>query len=119
MKLRILGSLFFLFGWILVHAQALPGYTMCAQEGNNCYVPAQAQLAYGSGSTYRTLSASAGSSTLCNATTFGGDPTPGVTKSCFYKLTLTVTTPATDDASITNARVAGTAMADQAPERRR
>ncbi|MDB5801818.1 MAG: Prenyltransferase/squalene oxidase [Rhodocyclales bacterium] len=108
MKLQILGSLVFFFSVGLLHAQALPGYTMCAQEGGNCSVLTSAQLAYGSGSTYITRSASAGSSTLCNAATFGSDPTPGIAKSCFYKLDQTTTTPGTDAASITNARVAGT-----------
>lgn len=67
----------------------------CAAEGATCTVPAgqTALLAYGTTVAWKALSNFSGSTT-CNAASFGGDPAPGQTKSCFYLVTGGVNTAA-------------------------
>ncbi|WP_432827520.1 SGNH/GDSL hydrolase family protein [Dactylosporangium sp. CA-092794] len=56
------------------------GYTRCGDEAATCSFPGTRKVAFGAGS-YRYLTATGSAS--CDNTTFGGDPTFGVLKSCY------------------------------------
>jgi hypothetical protein len=61
------------------------GYLPCATEGGTCSttVGEQKYLAYGANGSYLFAKSSTTGSTLCNPTTFGGNPAPGVSKACY------------------------------------
>jgi hypothetical protein len=70
-----------------------PSWTTCANEGSTCSFSGSQQVRYGANGTYvtKTLTGPA----ACNNTTFGGDPTPNVFKTCSIPATSTVSpTPA-------------------------
>ncbi|WP_157596860.1 family 43 glycosylhydrolase [Streptacidiphilus rugosus] len=56
------------------------GYSWCASEGGTCSVSGTILIAYGAGSY---LFKTATGSVICGVSTFSGDPTPGVLKSCY------------------------------------
>ena len=56
-------------------------YTYCAMEGQVCSNPANHVLVYGADGTF--VSRQAGTAALCENSTFGSDPVPGIVKACF------------------------------------
>ena len=62
--------------------------TTCGNEGQNCAVPVGkiATLWFGAGNAWRSLSDVTGT-LACTVQVFGGDPAPGVVKSCRYLVT--------------------------------
>ncbi len=60
-------------------------WTLCASEGATCTPPAPPKtVRYGAGTAF--IARKVTSSIVCNIAGFGGDPAPGVTKSCYYGL---------------------------------
>ncbi len=57
------------------------GYAFCAYEGGECYFEGEAIVAYGADGLFNYAVHTDG--TLCDASAFGGDPSPGNAKRCF------------------------------------
>ncbi len=66
-------------------AQAPPGYTYCANEGQSFTLPAKSDLAYGANNQFTYLYNQTGTVTFSNPF-FGNDPVPGVPKFGYYKI---------------------------------
>ncbi len=74
-----------LFCQQIMLAQAPPGYTYCANEGDSFTLPAKSDLAYGTNNQFAYLFNQTGTVTFSNPF-FGNDPAPGVPKKGYYKL---------------------------------
>jgi hypothetical protein len=61
-----------------------PGFQFCSVEHTACQFTAPATYAFGANGHFVYRTSKAG--TNCDAATFGSDPAPGVTKSCFIAL---------------------------------
>ena len=66
-------------------------WIFCANENKTCALPGTRLVRFGANNKYKfkTLSGSL----ICNGTTFGGDPLPGVAKRCDYNLNPNAATP--------------------------
>lgn len=65
-------------------------YSICGLDGSTCLTASPALAAYGAAERWMYELMPAGSF-ACNATTFGGDPAPGINKACY--LTVSSTAP--------------------------
>jgi hypothetical protein len=66
-------------------------WVTCAQEGGNCAFQGRKEVAFGSGNRWFTRNYSDG--VKCSSTSFGGDPSPGVVKSCKFNVVSSVPAP--------------------------
>jgi hypothetical protein len=57
-------------------------WTTCAQEGGKCVFSGTRQVRYGAGTSF--LVKTVNRQVACTSKAFGGDPAPGVAKSCAY-----------------------------------
>jgi hypothetical protein len=80
-------------------AQAPPGYTYCADEGQSFTLPAKSHIAYGADGKFKYLFNQTGTVTF-NTDFFGSDPIFGVYKSGYYKIANGSETPAVLSAAI-------------------
>lgn len=61
-------------------ARPASGWAFCAHEGEICPVEGSQQVRYGANGTYKTLTVT--NQATCSNEAFGGDPLPGVVKTC-------------------------------------
>jgi hypothetical protein len=87
-------------------------WQVCAGEGGTCRFSGGSTVAYGAGNRWKKLNFQNGAA--CNNQTFGGDPAPGVKKTCYVEATATSSVPNRIDARWTrcaneggNCRVGG------------